>query len=239
MAKPATPKPHIKAVCWDVDGVLVDSEPLHEEKIAAVAASHGIDLTAEERFNLRTIGDKRAWEWLRDNKGLELEQGEFLKECIIYFYSNTDKVIPRDGALAAFNLVADRRLPQGVVSGGTKAQVEENLVLAGVNKRVLFAVNADDVTKGKPEPEPYQLGQALMNVLRGTQIKSADFLVIEDSYVGVMAAKAAGMTVIFWPQYAGYTNPKADYTVYTKEELLKTVAAITPKPKKFGLPFGR
>jgi beta-phosphoglucomutase-like phosphatase (HAD superfamily) len=228
-------RPIIKAICWDIDGVLVDTEPLHKEKLIAVAAQHGISLTENDWQKLQGIGDKRAWEWLRDNRGLNIPQVQFIFECEAYYITHPEKIIPRQGAQAAFNFFAAQGLPQGAVSSGIKTQVDKNIVIAGVADRLLFALNADDVKKTKPDPEPYLLGKARMIQATGRNIPAENILSIEDSIPGVISAKAAGMVTILWAQTPGKTCPEADYVVYSPEDLLKIcrtlVAQRNPSPK--------
>ena len=233
----------IKAICWDIDGVLVDTEPLHKDKLFAVAAHHGIKLTKKDWSQLQGIGDKRAWEWLEENHGLTISQDEFLEECEEYYMAHPEKIIPRPGSRDVFDYFASLNLPQGAVSSGSKEQVTTNLAIAGVDTRVLFKVNADDVLMTKPDPEPYLLGKYRLCKALGWDVRAEDsrwFLAIEDSITGVRAAKHAGMTAILWSQTRGKTCPEADYVVYTKKDLMKLCRKLTakkdppsaPRPKK-------
>jgi len=220
----------IKAICWDVDGTLVDSEPLNREKKIAVVANYGISLTEKEARQFDGICDRKCWEWLRQNKGLQIPYEQFVHELNAYYLAHPEKIVPRDGALEAFDYFDALKLPQCAVSSGEKATVDANLAVAGVDTRVLFALNSADVTKTKPDPEPYMLGKTRLCEALGwdaATVNSRSFLVIEDSIPGVIAASRAGMTVIFWPQTPGETCPEADYTVYTKGDLLKICRKLT------------
>ena len=188
----------IEAVCWDIDGVLVDTEPLHKEKLMAVATGHGICLTEEDWPTLHGIGDKRAWEWLRQSRGLAISQEQFLSECEEYYMAHPEMIVPRTGAQDVFNYFASLSLPQCAVSSGIKTQVDTNLAISGVSDRMLFALSADEVKKTKPDPEPYLIGKSRLCERLGweeTAMEGTHFLAIEDSVPGVVSAKRAGIPI--------------------------------------------
>lgn len=229
----------IKAIFWDIDGVLVESEPLHVEKIKAVSDRHGVTITDEDWPQLYGIGDKRIWEWLQA-RGFSPTMQEFLKECEDYYMAHADTLKARPGMRRAFNEAARRKLPQAAVSSGVRKQVDANLEAVELKTEMLFSLSADEVTKTKPDPEPYNKA---FERLSGTYpgLKKEEMLVIEDSPSGACAGKAAGMVTILWRLSPDIKCDAANYIVDTPAQLLALVKKLTapddPTPGVIKNPF--
>ncbi|MEM9469210.1 MAG: HAD family phosphatase [Pseudomonadota bacterium] len=193
----------IRIVFWDIDGVIVDSEPLHEAKIIETAKAHGIEISDTQWLNWQGIGDHRIYESLK-GMGLTISKSEFLEECEDYYLDNAHLLKVRDGFTEAFNMIAERAVPQVAVSSGLKRQVDVNLEKAGVKDSMLFAVNATEIVKEglrtKPEPDAYNyaLRQFNESLREGDQILPENSLVIEDSEIGVQSGVGAKMMSIHW-----------------------------------------
>lgn len=99
----------IKAVLWDVDGTLVDTEPLHLAKFAGVAKNNGITLSEDELEAMRGVADKSVWKYLKASKGLKISLDDFYDECYDYYMAHPEEIVPREGAKEAFNHFASKR----------------------------------------------------------------------------------------------------------------------------------
>lgn len=220
----------IKAIFWDIDGVLVESEPLHVHKITMVAATHGVTIKAEDWTELYGIGDKRVWEWLKNKKPDFPDLNQFLSECEVYYMQNAHTLAPRKGATEIFNHFASLGLPQAAVSSGIRTQVDANLDAARVKTRMLFSLSADEVTKTKPDPEPYNKAFSLLaaNDNAPQDLKKDEILVIEDSPSGIRAGHAAGMKTIMWRLSPEIQSAEADHIVDTPEQFLQLVQQLAP-----------
>ncbi|TAL33853.1 MAG: HAD family phosphatase [Alphaproteobacteria bacterium] len=221
----------IKAICWDVDGTLVDTEPLYQETLRAVAREHGIHVP--KGIPLEGIGARTWWGWLTQNCGLAVPVEDFMQECAAHYMSHPELIVPRAGAGDAFRYFDALSLPQCAVSGGVRDQVDANLDRSGVASDMLFSIAADDVEKSKPDPDPYLLAKAVMCKMQGWENKpeeNACFLAIEDSAAGIGSAKRAGFTAIFWSPSPGETFPGADYNVHTPQELLDLCRTLVAPP---------
>lgn len=223
--------PKIKAICWDIDGTLVDTEPLYEDTLRAVAALHGQSFPPG--VSLEGVGARSCWQWLTENRGLSVPIEQFLEECAEHYVAHPEKIIPRPGAPEACTFFAGQGLPQCAVSGGVRDQVDTNLGRSGLADIMLFAVSANDVDNSKPHPEPYLLARAVLCRIHGWEENSDDaasYLAIEDSMGGVLSAKRAGMTAVYWSK-DGQTCPAADYNVSTPEDLMALCRKLTaPEP---------
>lgn len=196
----------IKAIIWDCDGTLVDSEPLHHESIQAVAARHGAPLSAADvrRFLGRTT--RAIWDYLATERGLSITFDQWRDEIHQYYREHvTSRVHTRPGVDSQILIFASMGLRQAVVSNSTRPQVDASLRVIQPASLLEFSISMDDVSRPKPDPEPYYRG-ALKLMLPPQQC-----LVIEDSPAGARAARAAGMQVMVWPQNAELIYDEVDY----------------------------
>ncbi len=182
------------ALLWDLDGTLVDSEPVHEAALDAALAQVGLAVGAE--FHPRTLGvneaDVHALLVAETGLTLDLEAWRALK-WEFYGRFGTD-IRRRPGVGEAAVDWATRGTPSAIVSNSTREEVALALAATGIGQAIETFVSFSDVTRGKPDPEGYLLAAERLDV------DPAACLVIEDSPVGVSAALAAGMRVIFHPQ---------------------------------------
>lgn len=196
----------IKAILWDCDGTLVDSEPLHQECIGAVAASHGAPLSHADikRFLGRTTAE--IWDYLKTERGLTLDFNGWREAVHAYYDANVmEKVKTRPGVDSQIMIFAAMGLRQAVVSNSTRPLVDASLKVIDQASLFEFSLSMDDVGKPKPDPEPY-FRAALKMMLPPHQC-----LVLEDSPAGARAARAAGMRVMVWPQDPELVYDEIDY----------------------------
>ncbi|MBI2067389.1 MAG: HAD family phosphatase [Deltaproteobacteria bacterium] len=204
----------LRAILFDFDGVLCDTEPLHCRLVQAVLLFHGISLSKEEYYQDYLGLDDRALleavfkkhEKRLDSALLEEMMAEknsaFLKETVGHslLYPNIKELIT--------SLHPDYYM--GVVSGALKNEILSILSGEGLMPMFQVIVAADDVKKCKPDPEGYQ---AALNLLNRDHVPESEILlpneclVVEDSPWGIESAKAAGMKCL------------AVATSYKKEQL--------------------
>jgi HAD superfamily hydrolase (TIGR01509 family) len=100
----------------------------------------------------------------------------------------------RPGALEAWRTFAELGLRQAVVSNSDRIVVNANIRVLGLEEPGFISVSINDVRNGKPHPEPYRRGAALLG------FEPHQCLAIEDSPTGARAALAAGTRIIAWPE---------------------------------------
>ncbi|MEO5326231.1 HAD family phosphatase [Mesorhizobium sp. CC13] len=183
-----------KAVYWDMDGTLIDSEPLHERSLIAALRSVGIEPPVD--LHARVVGQaaRPVYEVLRDQFGLALEFDEWIARKYDHYMSHAPGLLPREGAMEIFGDLKARGAVQAIVSNSDRMVVDANLRAVGLHEPAMRTISRNDVRCGKPDPEPYLRAAWL------TGIDPADTVVMEDSFTGASAGVAAGMRTIFWPQ---------------------------------------
>ncbi len=181
----------IDAIIFDCDGVLVDSEVLALEVEIAALAEIGLAY-GEDAFKARFMGmsDKAFFDALDADHRLRLGSGlppGFRDICKARYHASWDRLVEVPGARAA---VSGLRQPKAVASSSTTAALERKLRQTDLWPHFAPHVySADHVTHSKPAPDLFLHAAAALGVRPG------DCLVLEDSVNGVVAARAAGMTV--------------------------------------------
>jgi sugar-phosphatase len=179
---------------FDLDGVLVDSTPAVARVWTKWAIAHGLDPVetvrlAHGRPSIATIRD------ILPNADVVAENEVVLRGEI----EDTDGVVPLPGARELLNSLPTDRW--AIVTSCARPLAEVRLKAAGlpIPQRLL---TSDDVINGKPDPEPYRKGAALLGV------PAPKCLVFEDAPAGIRAGKAAGALVVAFRTTA--TDPELE-----------------------------
>ena len=191
----------LRAVIFDFNGIIVDDEPIHFELFQKVFGEEGIPLT-EDAYYARYLGfdDRGAFSlgYREHNRPLTQEKlAELIERKADYYQEairNHVAIFP-----GVKSLVVDlaQSLPLAVASGALRNEIETILTTAGLINHFKAIVSAEDVERGKPEPEIYLKALAALNQHNnGKSIAAADCVVIEDSKEGIRGARRAGMKVL-------------------------------------------
>ena len=185
------------AIFFDFDGVIVNSEPLHFSAIQQVLKREQIELQEEEYYKeLIGFDDRGAFKYMFAKHKRLLDPKTLLR--VLTRKSETTHELIETRQYAALPGVEElvrglwRHYPLAICSGALREEVEA--MLEGVNLRDCFPVivAAEDVKKGKPDPEGYLLAAELVRRKTGLKFAPADCLVIEDAPTVIKSANAAG-----------------------------------------------
>src|SRR3984957_11526982 len=145
-----------RAVAWDIDGTLIDSEPLHQRGLVAASAALGIDISDIEPEAFRGVHAIDIWEALKPR----FPAGSSFKTWIAaiegYYVAHAGELEPIPGALEAMRKLAERSIAQACVSNSGRAIVDANIEALGIGKIIAFSMSLDDVSSGKPDSAPYR-----------------------------------------------------------------------------------
>lgn len=188
----------IRAVLFDFDGTLVDSEYLHHESWLEAVEPWGVTLGWEEyQRQLVGISDRRACEFFVTLAGLEptpelLESGRSRKHRV--YRRRAVQELAIDPWVQEWVRANRERVPLGVVSSSAIPDVVPILERQGVASAMRFVICGEHVERLKPDPLPYLL--AFEKLREGLpDLQTEECLVFEDSATGVRSASEAGMTV--------------------------------------------
>lgn len=179
----------LEAVLFDLDGVLIDSEPLHAEAKRRVFAHYGIEVpeTVYDEFKGRT--DREVLEHVAEHYAENSASVDALIDRKREeFWRLLEDLTPMQGA-EAFVRAAARRWRLALTTSASQHTRELAFDPLACAECFEVVVTAGDVTRSKPDPQPYRLTAQRMGVA------PARCLVIEDSLSGVRAARAAGCRV--------------------------------------------
>lgn len=199
----------VKALLFDMDGVLVDSMPYHISAWELYLRQHGYDAT---ELNRRMHG-KHNDELIREVFGPQLSPEEVFrmgaeKEALyreLIAPHLDDQLLPGVRDFLQFH----QARPKAVASNAEAANVNFVLDQAGLRSHFLHALNGQQVERGKPDPEIYLKAAALLG------FNASECIVFEDSQTGIGAGLAAGMRVIainsHRAQLTGFTLEAPDF----------------------------
>lgn len=217
----------LKAVIFDFDGVIADSELLHYKALNAVFNRYGVDVPKEvhwEKYLGYSDLDNIEAVNVDYEMGLDDAKVQVLieeKKVIFDELVTSDSVII-DGVAVFIQRLVDSGIRRAICSGALRSDIDLMLAGSGFANAFEAIVAADDVKHGKPDPEGYLLALDKLNH-SGDPVKACESVVIEDSHWGLEAAAAAGM------------NPVAVTTTYSRNELAAKAKKVVDRLDELSL----
>ena len=207
----------LAAIAWDIDGTLVDSEPLHHLALLSASRRWNVDLSELDPETFRGVHMHDVWTALAPRLPAALTREQWMGAIDEHYGAEAAGLKPLPGALEAMRSFAEAGLVQVCVSNSNRRIVDANLAALGIADLIAFSISFDDVTHGKPDPEPYRLA------CQRLALDPGKVLAVEDSQTGLRSAHAAGLrTAAFIPDIA---DPlAADFTFSRYDELVGWVA---------------
>lgn len=191
----------LRAIVFDFDGVIANSEPLHFRAFRDVLASSGVDLTERDYYArylgfddvgvFTTVGGDRGKIWtareIADfvaDKALRLEELE--RDVSVLFPGAADAI--RRAAAA---------MPLAIASGALGPEIRRILNRADLTRHFAAIVSAEDTPASKPAPDPYiRAVELLREQISGPSLQPSECIAIEDSRWGLESARAAGLRTV-------------------------------------------
>jgi len=211
----AEPPHRYRAVVFDMDGLLLDTEVVWQAAEEQLFAAHGAVFTREDKMAVIGTSFDLTARYFAERLGQPPEQGPALvEEMVLAMYDALQvEVAGRPGAL---ELVARLRgrLPLALASNSPRRLVDAALATARLTDVFDVIVTSDDVALSKPAPDIYLL------VCQRLGLEPAHVLALEDSAAGVASAKAAGLACIAVPQFAETDVAAADRVIDSLEKLI-------------------
>ena len=184
----------IKALIFDMDGLLVDTEHLAYQAMDAFLAKHAVQRRQDIHDQMLGRRLPEAIAIVKDGYGLDHPLEDLIAD---YTIMRRDTLIGNvralPGALEAVRFGLDAGLKVGLASSGLRDQVTLSLNEAGLNGLFEVEVTGDDVTRGKPAPDLF------LKAAEGLGVEPANCVVFEDAPAGIAAAVDAGMRAVAVP----------------------------------------
>lgn len=210
----------IEAVVFDLDGVLIDSEPVWEQVRRGLVAERGGRWASDAQKKLMGMSTPEWARYLSEDLGVGLPSGEVASIVVDRMAASYRGHLPLlPGAVEAVRRLA-ARWPLGLASSAPAALIETVLQSAGLRPDFQVTMSTEQVPRGKPAPDIYLAVAARLGVA------AASCAAVEDSSNGLRSAAAAGLRVIAIPRPRYPPDPDA---LGQASLVLPGLAELTPE----------
>lgn len=190
----------LRAIIFDFDGVIANSEPLHFRAFQDVLARHDVALSERDYYArylgyddvgvFRAVGLEQGLVWDKDYiarlVALKASQMEELERDVSILFPGAEAAIRRAAAL----------VPIAIASGALGHEIRRVLVREGLLECFVAIVAAEDTPASKPAPDPYLRALSLLSEALGAPLAASECVAIEDSPWGLQSARAAGLRTV-------------------------------------------
>lgn len=194
----------IKAIIFDMDGVLVDSEPFHIEIEKQHFLLNKLSVSIEEHSQYMGVASDVMWREIAEHHSINVSVEDLIEQFkikSIQYFSELDEIPVMPGLIDLLEKLRDKNFPMAVASSSYPEIIKIILEKTGIQKYFQVVVSSQEAGKSKPEPDVFLLAA------RKLGIPAKDCLVVEDSANGIKAAQAAGMSCVAY-QGSG-ANPQS------------------------------
>ncbi|HJM38570.1 MAG TPA: HAD family phosphatase [Planctomycetota bacterium] len=186
----------LRGVLFDLDGTLVDSEPLHHESAVIVLATHGHQVPVRSIAKFIGWSEIPFWTDLRQKYSLHPTPEQLAEERTeafgVLLHERSLELLP--GAIKILDALRQRGIPCAIASASPRAQIEHSLKVCEIANYFKATVSGhEDVERGKPHPDVF------IEAAKQLGVSPLECLAVEDSANGTAAAVAAGSFTIRIP----------------------------------------
>ena len=209
----------IHAVVFDLDGVIVDSEPIWDDVRERYVHQHGGRYDAEAQRAMMGMSSTEWSHFIHEELGVAVPPEQINSDVVEVMIERYREQLPLvDGATAAVERLANA-LPLGLASSSNRPLIDIALELAGLPRFFQVTVSSEEVAQGKPAPDVY------LEAARRLGFPPERCAAVEDSHNGIRSAKAAGMRVVAIPNSR---FPPDDDALAEADVVLTSIRELTP-----------
>jgi HAD superfamily hydrolase (TIGR01509 family) len=204
----------IRAVVFDMDGLLVDTEVLIRDLMMDLAPAYGARLPDEVFQRMVGLPNEASDAVARQHFGPDFPLGAFFQAVSAKVHAACDAgVAVKAGAVELLDHLDAGAVPRAIATSSSHAAVRRTLGPSGLVRRFDAIVAAGDYARGKPSPDPFVAAAERLKV------RPDECLALEDSHNGVRAAHAAGMMTVMVPDLLAPTDEMREKCVMIADTL--------------------
>jgi HAD superfamily hydrolase (TIGR01509 family) len=209
----------IRAVVFDLDGLLLDSESAWDGGRRALVAEHGLPWPEEATAAMMGMSAPEWSAYVRDELGVPLEPAVISDRVVAHVLEGYAERLPLlPGAETAVARIA-QRWPLALASSSNREVIDRVMEVSGWDRLFRTWVSSEEVGRGKPAPDVF------LEALRRLDVPAAEAAGVEDSHNGILAARAAGLRVIAIPNREFPPGPEA---VTAADVALESLDQLSP-----------
>jgi len=181
---------NIKAILFDMDGVVIDSEKLYSQSEEKILAQYGVVFDDSDWLNIKGCTEKQFYDLVYSKFNIDIPRNELMlqgREFLKKIF--TEQLEYMDGFYDIYSIVKEKY--KLVLVTSTRPELVDHVdKLISIYEKFDLVINSSDTNFHKPHPEPYLIAMNRLN------LKPNECIIIEDSIQGIKAGKAAGSCVI-------------------------------------------
>lgn len=211
----------VKGVVFDMDGLMVDSEPLHYVAYKHVLKRYGVDFTEDMNAHWIGVSEANGSQEMVERFHLPIDAQALLNEKDVECDFLTPTMLkPQEGVQELITKLYRDHVLLGIASGSTRKTIDSVMSFLGVNKMISAIGSSEDVKQGKPSPNIY------LFVAKKLGVPPSECVALEDAPKGVESAIAAGMNCIAVPsaETKSMDFSKATYRIDSLTQAYKIIS---------------
>jgi HAD superfamily hydrolase (TIGR01509 family) len=209
----------VAAVIFDLDGVLLDSEPVWNEARESLTRESGGRWSAQAVRDMMGMSSLEWSRYMHDELAVPLASPEISREVVRRVSDRYADGLPLiDGAVGSVRALA-ARWPLGLASSANREIIDRALELSGLEPLFAATVSSEEVAQGKPAPDVYLEAAARLGV------RPISAVAVEDSTNGLLSARAAGLALIAIPNRE---FPPTSAALAAADVVLPSLRELTP-----------
>ena len=179
----------IKAVLFDMDGVIFDTERVYLEDWTKVFEKYGYNMIKEVYISVMGSGRNNVKDVFRNKFGQELpiEEMYIEKDALLFEAIESNKIPLKEGVIEILDFLGNNGYKMGLATSAKRARLDKQLKSASIENKFDTTVSGEDVVNSKPNPDIF------LKAAEKLSVRPEECIVIEDSPAGIRAAYNAGM----------------------------------------------
>ena len=208
-----------KTLFFDLDGVLLDTEPLYKRFWMEAAVKCGYEMCVEEALALRSLDASLSRAWFEKRYGADIyDTVRGTRKQLMEAYREDHKIQAKAGAAELLREMAEKNIRYFIVTASPLSRVERYKKDAGLEIDPALVISTKSISRGKPYPDVYLEAQRIAHCV------PEEAVAIEDSPNGIRSAKAAGCFTVMIPDLTRPTEEDLHYSDKVIEHLSETIA---------------